>query len=135
MESVKSGLDLIIKTLINIPVAKKSLEVDDHFLLMFSEVTTLDSRAKIISPSKPTTLAASKQTCQKSPPQKKKVNIIMYSRAFRSIKYKTLLNITTAQKEKEPQERKGKRKKGKFFGVGYIPVLVGTALQLPGPCS
>ena len=42
-----------------IPVAKKGLEVDNHLLLMFSEVPTFDARPEIISPSKPAALTAS----------------------------------------------------------------------------
>lgn len=49
-----------------IPIAKKRLEVDDHLLLMFGEVTTFDARPEIISPSKPAALTASKQTCPKN---------------------------------------------------------------------
>ena len=36
--------------------------MDDHLLLMVSEVPTFDPRPKVISPSKPATLATSKQT-------------------------------------------------------------------------
>lgn len=45
----------------NLPIAKKSLEVDDHLLLLFSKITALDPGPEIVSPPEPTTLTASQQ--------------------------------------------------------------------------
>lgn len=42
-----------------IPVSEESLEVEDELLLLLREVAALDSRPKVIGPSKPATLAAS----------------------------------------------------------------------------
>lgn len=48
-----------------IPVAQKGLKVDYDLLLMLGEITSFDTRSKIISPSKPAALAASHQTLKK----------------------------------------------------------------------
>lgn len=50
--------------------------MDDHFLLMFSEVTPFDTRTEIIGPSKPAAFTASKQACSK---KKKKKEMFGYS--------------------------------------------------------
>lgn len=51
-------------------VAKKSLKVNNHLLFMVSKIPSLNPRAKIISPSQPATLTASKQPSieRNSPP-------------------------------------------------------------------
>lgn len=54
------------------PVAKKSLEVDDHLLLMFGEVAALDARPEIVRPPETAALAASKQPCTNYIRSKKK---------------------------------------------------------------
>ena len=43
----------------HIPVTQKSLEVDDRFLFMLSEISSFDPGTKVISPSKSATLATS----------------------------------------------------------------------------
>ena len=45
-----------------LPITQKSLQVDYHLLLMISEVTTLNTRPEVISPSKSAALTASEQT-------------------------------------------------------------------------
>lgn len=44
-----------------LPIAQKSLKVDDHLLFLVSKVAPFDPRPKVISPPKPATLAASVQ--------------------------------------------------------------------------
>lgn len=51
--------------------------MDDHFLLMFSEVTPFNTRTEIIGPSKPAAFTASKQACKKK--KKKKSCLVKYS--------------------------------------------------------
>lgn len=52
--------------------------MDDHFLLMFSEVTPFNTRTEIIGPSKPAAFTASKQACKKQN-KKKKSCLVKYS--------------------------------------------------------
>lgn len=48
-----------------LPIAQKSLKVDDHLLLLVREVTTFDPWSQIICPSKPATLTTSEQPWNK----------------------------------------------------------------------
>jgi hypothetical protein len=88
------------------PVAEESLEVDDELLLLLGEVPPLDPRPEVVRPPEPAALAATHQPCTHAGSNMQKSQISQPN-ADRSIK--------------NTQE--------------HVPVLVGTARQLPAPCS